>query len=95
MRKIDEQMSAAVARRINWGMGNTRVIINNSNGLEVRLHGFLIYQEKDGVKYFTLAGWDTLTTRTRLRALGVDIKRVGGKTYYDGSVVDKNEWYAV
>ena len=94
MRGIDKQMSAAVAGRINWGMGNTCVIIN-SNGLEVRLHGLLIYQEKDGVKYFTLAGWDTPTTRTRLRALGVDIKRVGGKTYYDGSVVDKNEWYAV
>lgn len=93
MRNI-EAMLAAVCKRANWKCSNTNVEVFNDE-LSVILHGNYIYRIVDGVKWFTLAGWDTLTTRNRLRALGVDLKRKNGKTCYNGIEIDSNKWYNV
>ena len=80
MRKIEEAMCAAVRSRKNWQSGNTRV--ENFNGeITVYLHGNAIYRIIDGVKYWTFAGWPTQTTKSRLRAFGVDYKTTVSSIY--------------
>ena len=73
MRKIEESMCEAVKNRKNLTSGNTRVEIFNGE-LTVYLHNNAIFRIIDGVKYWTFAGWPTQTTKSRLRALGVDYK---------------------
>ena len=83
MKKNENEMCAAVAAHVNWKSDNTRVEIFNGE-LSVILHGNYIYRVIDGVKWFSLAGWDTQTTRSRLRALGVELTSKGGERYHNG-----------
>lgn len=85
MRKIEEAMCEAVKNRKNWANGNTRVEIFNGE-LTVYLHNNAIFRIIDGVKYWTFAGWPTQTTKSRLRALGVD---------YKAGYFDIYKWYNV
>ena len=76
MRKIEQAMCEAVNNRVNWKSDNTQV--ENYNGeITVYLHGNAIFRIVGGVKYWTFAGWPTQTTKSRLRALGVDYKKQG------------------
>lgn len=100
MRQIDKAMCEAIKARKNWKSGNTRVTIFNTQwgvNYKVELHGHPIYfySEAEDIATFTLAGWDTLTTRTRLRALGVDLERKNGKTMYNGNEIISNVSYVV
>jgi len=80
MRKIEQAMCEAIKSRTNWRSDNTRV--ENFNGeVTVFLHGNAIFRIIDGVKYWTFAGWPTHTTKSRLRALGVDYKKQCGDNY--------------
>lgn len=80
MRQIEQAMCEAVKNAKNWASNNTRV--ENFNGeVTVFLHGNAIFRIIDGVKYWTFAGWPTQTTKSRLRALGVDYKKQGGDNY--------------
>lgn len=84
MKKIEEQMIGAIRRMRSWCKKNTRVFVG-FDGVEyswsVYLHGHRIawgsYGEHgwklDGA---SLRGWDTATTKSRLRALGVDVWRL-------------------
>jgi hypothetical protein len=98
MRKIEEQMVAAVNERRNWSSGNTRVEVRDGgNWVKVYLHENLIYTEcmESGEKRFTMAGWDTNTTRSRLNALGVYVSQVDFKQYYYGKEISPYGWYVV
>ena len=80
MRKIEEAMCAAVKERIDWRGGNTTVKNDGSGFMFVFLHDNLIATISGTVGSFTLAGYDTKTTRSRLRALGVkDFNQVKNK----------------
>lgn len=80
MKKIEAQMCAAVkAVALNtisaWHSGNTAVS-SSDDGVEVRLHGNLIakfrvltYTTKIVSWQWSLAGWNTNTTRSRINAL--------------------------
>lgn len=84
MRKIEQQMCAAIAKRKTWSNGNTRVEyegeLNESTHArmeqaKVYLWGnhigtFLYRDVKFYVNRETLAKWPTRTTKSRLRALG-------------------------
>jgi hypothetical protein len=94
MKKIEQRMCTAVASRENWKCDNTRVE-NFGGELSVILHGNYIYRVIDGVKWFSLAGWDTPTTRSRLRALGVELTSKGGERYHNGVKLDVTAWYNV
>lgn len=74
MRKIEEQMLRAIAKRRNWKKSNTRVNIVNK-WAEVFLFGNKIAQIDldSGVIYATHCGWPTVTTKSRLCALGVQL----------------------
>ena len=89
-------MCAAVKARKNWKVGNTQVVRLDDGSVLVFLHGNRIYEEySDGYKLASLAGWNTLTTRSRLRALGVDVCQRKGEPCLNGQIISKYSWYEV
>lgn len=92
MRTIDSNVVNAVNNRKNYKSGNTRVEVVNNN-VFVYLHGNLIYKIIDDVTAFTLAGWNTSTTRSRLNALGVAVKQRNFQAVFNGKVINANTWY--
>ena len=95
MRQIEQTMLDAIRSRKNWKESNTRVQ-NDANGVAVYLHGNLIFCRKnDGSRFFTLAGWNTTTTRSRLRALGVDVRQKAGRAIYNGAEINNRNFYDV
>lgn len=103
MRTIEQNMVHAFNARKNWKSGNTEVRVSTEGGattVVVLLHGNEIFEESHNlqglfVRYFTLHGWDTPTTRSRLRALGLEVYRSKGVTMYKGDEIGKNGWYMV
>lgn len=74
MKKIEEKMAAAVKSRRAWSESNTSVIVNLCPGeIRVYLFGNCIYRKNGEGEFINLCGWPTVTTYSRLRALGVDI----------------------
>ena len=99
MRQIEKAMVAAVKARFNWRCSNTEVKAENGI-VKVYLHGNLIYKENiAGVASFTLAGWNSNTTRSRLRALGVGVRcyNYAPQMEVNGEWVDisSSKWYDV
>lgn len=103
MRKIEKQMIEAIERNAAyWGNSNTHVKTytqgetGNPYGTrsEVYLHNNLIAEvwTKDGqqtleVNTATLARWPSVTTKSRLRALGANVTTKKGRTYLDGILI--------
>ena len=101
MRKIEEAMCAAVKERRYWKSGNTEVNVRydylGSVHIEVRLFDNLIwkYNGAEDLTEFTLAGWNTNTTRSRLNALGVGVYQKKGLPMCNGKEIGENEWYNI
>ena len=70
MRKIEERMVAAVKAAHKWRDGNTSVDVMGDGSVKVFLYDNLIATINTAAFNFTLAGWDTCTTRSRINALG-------------------------
>jgi prepilin-type processing-associated H-X9-DG protein len=97
MRKIEQQMNNAIAQRVAFSKDNTLVtIVNDGNPYgtraEVYLHGNHIanywYQDASvEVNERTLAEWSTVTTKSRLRALGANVTTKRGQTFLNGSLI--------
>lgn len=67
-------MLQAIAERRDWKSGNTRVLVGNRE-VVVLLHGNIIaYKNRAGGWSYWSRGWATVTTASRLRALGANIK---------------------
>lgn len=96
MRQIEQNMVNAVNGRYNFKSGNTQVTVNDDI-IRVYLHGNCIYTEcnSTGKKRCTLAGWNTPTTRSRLRALGVNIKQKKGLPVVNGYSWLSDYWYNI
>lgn len=80
MRKLELEMKAAVAACRNWKSSNTEVVAD-SNTAKVYLHGnhiATINGNNVEVNMDTVRRWPTNTTLSRLRALGVSVRRVKG-----------------
>jgi len=90
MRKIEQQMNRAIDQRKSWSNGNTSVTAWDDR-TEVYLHGHHIATVGlDGqvdVNLRTLANWPTVTTKSRLRALGVNIYQKNWDIYVDDVMV--------
>lgn len=98
MRKIEKDMVAAVEARRNWIGGNTAVTVQLNGDVHVTLHGNLIAiigdnQESYYNRRATLAGWPTPTTRSRLRALGFDVRQRDGIQLAGSIEVSDDEWF--
>ena len=87
MRLIEKQMVEAIATKVAWSKDNTEVMYYTSHDLShIRLHGHHIafYDHAKGTlvpNLDTLATWPTVTTKSRLRALGVNVYTRKGITY--------------
>ena len=95
MRKIEKEMRAAIVDRRDWSKDNTTVIFPLAGIGKVFLHGNHIadcFTDSDGdlcavPNRDTLAQWPTVTTKSRLRALGVDLTQKAGVISIDGEAV--------
>ena len=95
MRKIEQQMLAAIRSRKNWKSGNTEtVVFAGPEGAVsmVYLHGNHIADVclQTGGVYVnreTLRNWPTTTTKSRLRALNADLVQRKGVLYLNGEEV--------
>ena len=96
MRKVEQDMVTAVLTYRNVNLSNTCVEVKDGT-VHVSLHGNTIYQKdiNTGSAQFTLAGWDTNTTRSRLRALGVGVYHKDGLPHYKDNPIEDNVWYKV
>lgn len=94
MRKIERQMNAAIINRKSWAGGNTtvRIVDGLSWDCEVFLHGHHIADVNSSTKELTvnkdtLRRWPTVTTKSRLRALGANVYTKNRVTYLDGVAI--------
>lgn len=71
MRVIEKKMIEALNTGRNMQGVNTRVS-HNINGAFVWLYDTLIFARVEGITYFSDGGFNTVTTSSRLRALGAE-----------------------
>lgn len=73
MKKIELEMIGAIAAQRNWQSGNTTVTTVKSEQfwleVEVYLHGHKIAQISGTHVALSDAGWQTVTTKSRLNAI--------------------------
>ena len=101
MRKVEEQMVAAVKARRPMKCGNTTVE-RFEPVMVVKLHGNTIAKIEDGslTWQWTLAGWNTVTTRSRVNALsrafgGDSVGTIKGTPHIggrNGHAIRSDEW---
>jgi hypothetical protein len=92
MRKIEQQMISAIHSQKRWSMANTIVSPIDDTNVAVYLHGheIAIVNTYNG---FTMTNVDTLrryptnTTKSRLRALKVNVATRKGITYLDNIAI--------
>ena len=99
MRKIEKQMIEAIREKRNWESSNTKVVQGRSSGInyaDIYLHGnhiatatpdtwgFRPYANPNRAMFIA---YPTVTTRSRLRALGVNASIKNGAAHIDGMEV--------
>ena len=89
MRKIEQQMKNAIHHHVRWSLDNTLVDPLDELTLAIYLHGheIALINQRSGlvmVNEDTLRRYPTRTTKSRLRALGVDVATRKGVTYLYG-----------
>lgn len=95
MGKVHEGVINAVKARKGFQEGSAAVIVTN-NVVRMSYRGNEIFRDYGhGHKQFTLAGWNTQTTRRYLNAVGVDVTSIKGQAVAYGCPIDKNLWYDV
>lgn len=95
MREIEKKMVAAIRNGKNFNGNNTQVESQSIGNSYVYLFGNLIYKVIKGKAYFSLCGWNTNTTRSRLNALGVNVTTKNGTPIYNGKPISTNEFISV
>lgn len=88
MKKIEKAMLVAAFNNQCWQSGNTATRPIDDTNCAVYLHGheIAIVNSQTGavlVNKYTLSRWPTLTTKSRLRALGVNVYTRDYVTYLD------------
>jgi hypothetical protein len=90
-RKISLNATNAFYRGENFTESNTAVRdCGTYVGLYLWGNRIASYEKTDRHVWFSLCGYNTNTTRERLRALGIDIKTRNGRAYYNGAEIDIN-----
>ena len=92
MRKIEQQMNNAINNQKRWSMQNTIVSPIDDTNMAVYLHGheIAIINTHNGfvmTNIDTLRRYPTNTTKSRLRALGVNVATRNGVTYLDNVAI--------
>lgn len=98
MRVIEQQMCDAIRARKSWSSGNTRVYINADHPelWSVTLHGNTIaagsFNRTGGYLQVTLAGWPTVTTRSRVNAILRAFAQGGASVYQSKGAQFFHQW---
>ena len=69
MRKIEQQMNAAIRDNRHWQSGNTEVIADHDGVSRVYLHGNKIAEVGDDFVQIFDGGYQSVTTKSRLNAI--------------------------
>jgi len=89
MRKIEQQMNAAISDNKNWQSGNTAVTFDPETGVsKVFLHGNHIADVGDTFIRLFDGGWQSNTTKSRLNAILQEHGDAG-----DGVFQKNFEWF--
>lgn len=91
MRKVTEQIKHAFESRQRKSVGNTM-----TDGQTVWLHGnAIIKRDPDGLVRWSLAGWNTPTTRERVNGIvGAGVHQVNFEPILDGQEINPFDWFA-
>ena len=84
MKNIEKEMLKAFNNRQDFKGANTRVINNNGVTYVYLFDDLIATKDYSGNIKYTLAGWNTVTTRSRLNALGCNVSSKNGISYRDG-----------
>ena len=96
MKEIEKKMVAAIRNGKNFNGSNTQVECQSNGNIYVYLFGNCIYKVVNGKGYFNLCGWNSVTTRSRLNALGVNVTSNGFTPHYNGKPISANSgWIEV
>lgn len=96
MRKCESIIRQAALSGKSVSTRNT-AISHHAGEYTVYLHGNAIAHGRTGhlPSSFRLAGWNSVTTRSRLNALGVGVYSRNWTPYYNGKAIDARKWLPV
>lgn len=82
MRKIESEMLQAISNHENFCKSNIKVFVNKKC-VYVKLYDTIIYILRNGKEFFSDGGFNTVTTSSRLRALGANYSTNKNKNKVD------------
>lgn len=93
MKVTEKEMINALESGINKRVSTNTEVYNGT----VYLHGNAIIKRdpSTGHVYVRLSGWNSVTTRSRLRAVGANVCCKDFTPYINGKVMDLYKWYAI
>ena len=91
MRKVTEEIKKAFEQGKSKKVGNTE-----TDGQTVWLHGnAIVKRDPDGLIRWSLAGWNTSTTRERVNGIvNAGVHQVSFEPVLNGQVIDSFDWFA-
>lgn len=94
MRKIEELARTAFYNGYNFKRSNTEVKISDDS-VNYYLHGNLIAKKSlnTGTIYMTLSGWNTATTKSRLRSLGANLTTKNSRVFHGLTEISTTSWF--
>lgn len=93
MKTTEKNMIQALNAGVNKKVSANTEVYNGT----VYLHGNAIIKREPstGKVYVRLSGWNSVTTRSRLRSVGAKVYCKDYTPYIDGKVMDLYDWYAI
>lgn len=91
MRKVTEQIKKAFEEGRSLKVGNTE-----TDGQTVWLHGnAIVKRDPDGLVRWSLAGWNTPTTRERVNGIAnAGVCQFKFEPVLNGEEIDPSDWFA-
>ena len=91
MRKVTEQIKQAFDNGQKLKVRNTK-----TDGKTVWLHGnAIVKRDPDGLVRWSLAGWNTPTTRERVNGIAnANVCQFKFEPVLNGQVIDPSDWFA-
>ena len=90
MRKVTQQIKKAFEQGKSLKVGNTR-----TDGKTVWLHGnAIVKRDPDGLVRWSLAGWNTPTTRERVNGIAnAGVFQFKFEPVLNGEIIDSSDWF--
>ncbi|NDG51969.1 MAG: hypothetical protein EBY39_02935 [Flavobacteriia bacterium] len=91
MRKVTQRIKQAFEQGKSLKVGNTE-----TDGKTVWLHGnAIVKRDSDGLVRWSLAGWNTPTTRERVNGItNAGVFQFKFEPVLNGQVIDSSDWFA-